>query len=969
MGDSGPAIVVGRSRERNLVQNQINAALNGHGSVVILSGEAGIGKTTLALDACRAAAHRGAVVLTGHCYDGTNTPPYGPWIELLELFDTLPDMAPILRGIPEPNLSGGTSQAAIFSQMRGFLNAIAAEQPLVILFEDMHWADSASFDLLRIVARHIGTVPITLLMTYRSEEVARKHPLYHLVPLLVREALAVRIDLSPLSDRDVLALIEHDYQLPAVDAERLTSYVQGQAEGNPFFVSELLRSLEGSALMPTTDGTWSLGELARIEIPLLLQQVIDARLTRLGSDADDALAIAAVIGEIVPLELWANVCEMTEEDLFPLMERAIEARVFIASPDGMTLRFSHALVREALYQRILPARRRVIHRQIGDALERQSRTIDVDEVAYHFSQARDARAVHWLTRAGERAQRAFAYRAAGERYETALAHLEGDDRAPNERGWLNFRLALLRRFQDPTAGEARLATAERLGRETSDAALVAYSRYFRAMLRRMAGNYQDWVTSAEEGIALIDALSPEDHSRLAELDTTSDPLDAQNGRGDLALVLGEIGPFSRAVELGERIVNLPREETFGSRGDAFYGLGYAYSALGRPQAARAAFGQASEIFRADDHRSMVLAALFDELVLSVLPYQADRPIERERLEAELTDAFLAFEDIFQPAASRMTDVVSATLHGRWHDALSTMQQSSPRYIRLVGVTVIAPIAFHLGNAELAWSLVSEGMPAGPDTSPSESAGHIVPLRRLAVALALDAGDLDLARRWLDSFDDWIAWSGAILGRSEAHLCWSEFFRTTGDRLAARDRAEQALQAAQEPRQPLTLVAAHRLLGEIETEEGRLDDAQQHLSAALMLARACQAKHEEALTMLSLADLHRARGDLLSARGQVADARRLCGPMDAARTLARIDKLEQRLNSSRAGAAAPLPANLTPREAEVLRLLASGMANAEIAEQLSLSPRTVNAHLTTIYSKLGVTTRGAAIRFALDHGLR
>ncbi len=969
MGDSGPAIVVGRSRERDLVQNQINAALTGHGSIVILSGEAGIGKTTLSLDACRAAAHRGAVVLTGHCYDGTNTPPYGPWIELLEQFGAMPDCPPALRSIREPNLSGGTSQAAIFSEMHSFLNAIAAERPLVMLFEDMHWADSASFDLLRIVARHSATVPIMLLMTYRPEEVTRKHPLYHLVPLLVREALAVRIDLSPLTDDDVQALIEHDYQLPAQDAERLASYVQEHAEGNPFFVSELLRSLEGSALIPTTEGVWSLGELARIEIPLLLQQVIDARLARLDGDADHALAVAAVIGEIVPLELWATVCQMAEEDLYPLMERAIEARVFVASADGMALRFSHALVREALYQRILPPRRRAIHRQIGEALERQTRTIDVDEVAYHFSQARDARAVHWLTLAGDRAQRAFAYRAAGERFEAALIQLERDDEAPNERGWLNFRLALLRRFQDPVSGEARLAMAERLGRETSDAALVAYARYFRAMLRRMAGNFQEWVMSAEEGIALLDALTPEDHSRLAKLDTTSDPLDSQNGRGDLALVLGEIGPFSRAVELGERIVGLPLEETFGSRGDAFYGLGYAYSALGQPEAARAAFRHARDIFRADDHRSMVLAALFDERVLAVLPYQTDQPLERERLESDLRDAFVAFEDIFQPAAAHMANVVSAMLHGRWNDAVNTVQQSSPRYIRLVAVTVIAPIAFHQGKAELAWSLVGEGLPDGPDTSPSESAGHIVPLRRLSVELALDSGDLDLARRWLDSFDAWIAWSGAVLGRADAFLCWAQYFHNVGEHALARERAKQALQAAQEPRQPLMLLAAHRLLGEFEVRDGRLDEAHQHLSAALSLAGACQAKHEEALTLLALADLHRVRGDLLSARRHVADARKLCGPMGAARTLERIDKLEMLLNASRASTAVPLPANLTPREAEVLRLLAAGLANAEIAEQLSLSPRTVNAHLTTIYSKLGVTTRGAAIRFALDHDLR
>jgi predicted ATPase len=498
---NGPAILVGRSRERGLVQAQLNAALHGNGGLVILSGEAGIGKTTLAVDACREASQNGALVLTGHCYDGAITPPYGPWVDLLETFHTLPDRFRVLGNISEPNLSHGTSQAAFFSEMRGFLNAIAGKRPLVIVLEDMHWADSASLDLLRVVARRSASVPIVLLMTYRSDEVTRKHPLYQLLPVLVREALAVRIDLSPLSDADVRALIEHDYGLLGEDTIRLGSYVQAHAEGNPFFVRELLRSLEGAALFQMESGSWKLSKLAQIEVPVLLQQVIDARLARLGVEADDVLAVAAVIGEVVPLGLWATVCQTTEEALFPLIERTTEARVFNASADGLTMHFTHALVRTALYQRILSPRRRLFHRRIGEALERQTKTPEFDEIAYHFSQAGDPRAVVWLTRAGERAQRAFAYHAAAERYEAALAHLHGDVTAQNERGWLNVRLALLLRFQDPDSGEAKLAAAERLGRATGDAALIAYTRFFQGMLRRMGGDFQQGIAMTEEGIA------------------------------------------------------------------------------------------------------------------------------------------------------------------------------------------------------------------------------------------------------------------------------------------------------------------------------------------------------------------------------------------------------------------------------------------------------------------------------------
>jgi DNA-binding CsgD family transcriptional regulator len=187
----------------------------------------------------------------------------------------------------------------------------------------------------------------------------------------------------------------------------------------------------------------------------------------------------------------------------------------------------------------------------------------------------------------------------------------------------------------------------------------------------------------------------------------------------------------------------------------------------------------------------------------------------------------------------------------------------------------------------------------------------------------------------------------------------------GEYAQARARAIQALAAARAPRQPLTLLAAHRLLGEIELGLGKLPEAEAELAAALALADACGSRHDRALTLLALADLLRARGDLPTARAHLESVRALCTPMGAAVTLAQADALEARLPATPAG---HLPAGLTMREAEVLRLLATGLGNAEIARLLSLSPRTINAHLTTIYGKLGVTTRGAAIRFALDSGL-
>ena len=966
---SGPPLLVGRSRERSLLRTQLSAALAGQGGLVILGGEAGIGKTTLAQDASREAGAAGALVLTGHCYDGAETPPYGPWVELLEQFRALPDRSSDLSSIAEPRLTHSSSQAALFGEVRGFLGAIARGQPLVILMDDVHWADNASLDLLRFVARPLTSVPILLLITYRSDEVTREHPLYRLVPLLVREALAVRIDLSPLGNDDVCALINHTYQLPAVDTSRLAAYLQERAEGNPFFLGELLQSLEGTVLLPTATRGWALGALADIRVPVLLRQVIDARLERLGTEADALLAVAAIIGQVVPLALWAAVGETTEEALIRLVEQAVATRIIDATEDGLAVRFVHALIREALYEGVLPPRRRVRHRQIAEALIAQGTAPDPDAVAYHFSKAGDPRAVDWLIRAGERARWALAWGTATQRFEAALALLEGDDSATNERGWLRFRLAMLRRFSDPGAEVASLEEAERLGHATGDQALVAYTRSYQGMLRCISGDFRRGIAAEEAGIALLDALPPADRARLATFDTASDPLDAQNGRGDLTLALGESGRFAQARELGEQIISLPVEQTSGSRGDAYSGLGYAYAAFGQPEAARRAFTLAREIFRAADHRTMVTASLLDELMLVTLPYQADQPHTRQRVEAELAESFAALDDVFNQRSMRTARVVSRVLDGAWVEAFATFEQDRRQHARLVVPTLLAPIVRLLGQATAAWSMVHEGLPAGPDTAPEDSAGYTLPLRTLPVTLALDAGDLNAARQWLAALDRWLGWSGSVLGRADAHLCWAAYHRAVGDLGQARARTMQALAAASAPRQPLALLATHRLLGELDLAAGRLIDAEAQLTAALALAETCGARHDRALTLLAQAELFRVRGDIPAARAHLDTVRSICTPLGATLTLGQADALEARLLTPAAAPARVLPASLTTRETEVLQLLATGLTNAEIARQLSLSPRTVDAHLTTIYGKLGVANRGAAIRLALDHGLR
>src|SRR5262249_32322981 len=143
----------------------------------------------------RDAADTGAHAVAGHCYDRTETPPYGPWIEIAQRVQARPDAA---NAPPIPRLDDATSQSALFTQARDFFAALTVERPLLLVLEDLHWADSASLDLLRFLAQGIDEMPLLLVATYRDEEVDRRHPLAATVPLLVREAPTARFGLRPL---------------------------------------------------------------------------------------------------------------------------------------------------------------------------------------------------------------------------------------------------------------------------------------------------------------------------------------------------------------------------------------------------------------------------------------------------------------------------------------------------------------------------------------------------------------------------------------------------------------------------------------------------------------------------------------------------------------------------------------------------------------------------------------------------
>ncbi|HEU5329156.1 MAG TPA: AAA family ATPase, partial [Thermomicrobiales bacterium] len=703
--------LVGREREQATLRAALARALTGHGSLVLISGEAGIGKTALAETLCQEATNQGARVLVGRCYDLSETPPYGPWREAL---------ACLSRGKDEPappDLTGGgaSSQAALFTQVHDYLAALAQRQPLILLLDDLHWADPASLDLLRSLARDLAALPMLLLVTYRSDELTRRHPLYALLPLLVREAHAQRLDLHALDEVGLHALVAGRYTLPPTEAARLVTYLAGRAEGNPFFAGELLRTLEEARVLSRGDETWELNNLGAIGVPPLLRQVIDGRVDRLGEAARDALTAAAVIGQTVPIVVWLTVAETDEATLLTAVEQATEARLLVETPDGAGVCFAHALVREALYEGTLALRRRALHRRVAEALLALPAP-DPDAVAYHFQQAGDPRAGEWLVAAGERARRAYAWFTAAERFEAALTLLEARGAPELERGWLLYRLAVVRRYTDPHRGIAYLDEAIQLGERGGEPGLVAYARFTRGMLRCFIGDTEHGVPELAAGTDAVEALPPAEQARatalLAGLD---DPPNAL--RGTLVLWLASTCSYREARQMGEAL--LARVPTYqpirGAGGSSFadnsFGLLTAYAVLGQPDAARQAFTRARALYQAVDHFWLLGNLTYSALLLVTLPYAADSLSERQQLAAEVEQSYRRASGAALAAfPAGIAWLKLLVLEGRWSEARALVDAAAGTESERWTLALPAWLAREQGNPALAWQLLRDWLP-------------------------------------------------------------------------------------------------------------------------------------------------------------------------------------------------------------------------------------------------------------------
>lgn len=559
---------VGRQVELAALRAAFERADGGGRQVMLVGGEPGVGKSRLAAEFAREVHAKGANVLFGRCDDGLAM-PYQPFVEALshylhyappaefpnglghlggELARLVPELTEMVAGLPSPLRSDPeTERYRLFEAMASWLGAASADEPLVVVLDDLHWATQPTLLLLRHVVRATSPAHLLVVGIYRHTEPDPAHSLVDLLADLRRTTGVGRLMLDGLAEAEVMALLEVTGHPLGENAQGLARAIRAHTEGNPFFVGELVRhAAESGALRQESDGS-----LDHLGIPEGVHEVVLRRLGRLSEAATQALMAAAVVGAEFDQTVVAAVTGLGEDAVAEALEEALAAGL-VKEVVGVTLRlrFRHQLVRASLYGSLSTTRRLRLHRRVGEVIEALHRS-RLDEhlpaLAYHFAQAaasgEAATAVRYTWRAGDRALTQLAHDQAAELYARALALFDGSELADDTLRRCDLLIAL---------GEAQRRAAHPAHRQTLlEAAAVAQG----------LGDVGRLAAAALANTRTIGPVAEVDHERVAVLTAALEAIgddDSSIRARLLANLAGELfaGEWDRRVELSKQAVTM-----------------------------------------------------------------------------------------------------------------------------------------------------------------------------------------------------------------------------------------------------------------------------------------------------------------------------------------------------------------------------------------------------------------------------
>lgn len=943
----GSAPLAGRDMECTLLLERVRAA-HQSGAVLVISGEPGAGKTRLASEIASRAAEEGCYTFALRCYEQTRTLPYAPFRNLTVRLDALIPAPPDVPGEADAHTFDGTRLGFFEHVDRWFIDS-AGDATLLLLVDDAQWADAATLDLLRHLARCGRRGRRALLLTVRADERDAGSAIGALLADLGRETSLLDLPLSPLSKVTCAELLLAS--LGPFD-DTLLDIIYDRTGGNPFFVEECLRFLLAEGYLTRHEGIWHLKRTegnGHFPTPPAVSVATLRRLARLPEVTQAALRSASVFGSRIAAPLLATLLGQPVSALVDDLAPAVEARLlrFEDATDSLDAEYAflHALTRDAIYTELPPVERREWHRRAALALERMMSDASLAHLAppallaYHAERAREwHRAYQASLAAGDAALRAMAGH-------DALQHFT----RAREFAWTLLPDGLL---AERMPLDRRIVAALLAIGHMNEAATEAQ---FLATRAQEAG---DRWTEAWASVRLGQAQTFAHHLDRAEVALTYGRTLAESLGDDalLATALSEtsvlLDKFGRLDEAGEYMRRaLPLAEHVGDRAIAVNGLNY----LGYAATWRGQFDTGVEHFR---EAKRLAEATRDVMALALaqfglgLAYAA-----RGEYTAALAElhALLSFSDT---TGEPYYAVRAPNTIGWIYRELALLDRALEWDQRAVAE-----------SAEGDWP----GLFEARANSLLNLASDLTLLGRLdetedVLRRAAEAIDADEFMRWRTS-------NRLLLCRGEVAL--ARYYYTE-----AVTYAQNALDHAIDRSSQKYVALAHDLMGRIHLAQSHYQEASVSLETALQIATDIQyhAGIWRTAYILAAAYDHQQREAAAARKRALADeaiaaiAAKLHDADLAADFIAhahRFARNQPTAPSSKRSTGIlprPRPAGLSPREVEVLSLVAEGCTNHEIARQLIISDRTVNTHLVRIFNKLGVNNRAAAAAFAVQHGI-
>ena len=382
-------VLVGRTREMDILSRALLAAASGAGQCFILAGEAGVGKTRLLTEIRRRALADRFLVLQGNCFEQDVSFPYAVIVDLLRTFFATSDAAAIREALgplaaemtkllpelswmlpeaqPTPALDAEAEKRRLFEALAQWLMRLSQTQPLLFVLEDLHWCDETSLDFLQVFLRRIARCPILALITYRRDDAGS--PLTHWLARLDRERLAHEIVIKPLERADVEAMLRAIFQLEQPVRSEFLDPIVALTEGNPFFVEEVLKSLVAAGDILPSDAHWERKPAPQLHIPRSVHEAVQRRVVQLSETARHIVLLAAVAGRRFDFDLLQALTGQEENALLYVMKELVAAQLVTEEAAGCFV-FRHALTQQAIYSSALALERKRLHRLIGETLER-----------------------------------------------------------------------------------------------------------------------------------------------------------------------------------------------------------------------------------------------------------------------------------------------------------------------------------------------------------------------------------------------------------------------------------------------------------------------------------------------------------------------------------------------------------------------------------------------------------------------